>query len=78
MPDSPGQSTAIPFRATGIAIYLENNGTSETVQKIAEGIFNPLFVISQSRINARNTHCIRSICSIQHPRHTIDITLIVF
>ena len=36
MPASPGQSTAIPFRATGIAIYLENNGTPETVQKIVE------------------------------------------
>jgi hypothetical protein len=43
MPTSPGQSTAIPFRATGIAIYLENKGTSQTVQKIAEGNFQSAF-----------------------------------
>jgi len=31
---SPGQSLAIPFRATGIAVCLRKQSTSETVQRI--------------------------------------------
>jgi hypothetical protein len=43
---SPCRPLAIPFRATGIAVYLENKGTSETVQKIGEANFQSDFVIS--------------------------------
>jgi hypothetical protein len=43
MSASPGQSTAIPLRAIGIAVDLENKRPSETDQKISEADFQPAF-----------------------------------
>jgi hypothetical protein len=39
MPTSLPEFLAIPFRATGIAVYLENKGTPEMVQKIGGANF---------------------------------------
>jgi hypothetical protein len=43
MPTSLPEFLAIPFRGTSMAVYLENKGTSETVQKIGEAKIKPGF-----------------------------------
>ena len=43
MPTSPSQSPAIPSYATGIAVYLEDKGASETAQRIGKANFSTRF-----------------------------------
>jgi hypothetical protein len=42
-PGASGKSLSVRFRATGIAVHLEDKGTSETAQKIDEAEFSIVF-----------------------------------
>jgi hypothetical protein len=61
MPTSLSEFLAIPFRATSIAVYLENKATPETLRRLEERIFNTLLVILKSRIKALKSHTINQI-----------------
>ena len=54
MPTSLVQSLAIPFCAIGIAVDLENKGTSEKVQKIGKANFQSAlryFIVTQIAVD---------------------------
>ena len=58
MPTSPPQSVSIPSYATGIAVYLEDKGASETAQRIGEANFSTRFSLFCSRVKMRLRHTI--------------------